>query len=336
MRAQQQSTLDLPDREKAPIPYEQAAFWERLSFWIKDSCSEVDTDEKRIEWLVENLRTDKNAPVVTRETVERWAGKRSPCRPTLPNIQWILAALNKVRCPKGKGELKREDLLAGLPKYKGAPRGVHAHTRKDRPRENVRPGVPASTGPEPASGDGVSDSEERTSEQGLAALRAEVVAILARSPELVQALTELKYSSQDAASAQDVARRLCSTHARQAASDLAKLANRVVKGAYRQQLPDLLYCLLPLVVDWVEILPKVSDTEVEGNDLELPLKTETVTEIFLARDERRRCFFAPGDLEPQGISHMGAAPLGRCDFNYLTLRSWGFALASVDGTLPSA
>lgn len=136
-----------------------------------------------------------------------------------------------------------------------------------------------------------------------AELKQKLEEVLRESPALVKAL--LGYLSPAGAERDPVkaiANGLTLRHARDVVKDLSELTQQdpTLRGA----VVKLLGHVLPLAVDWDDLLAQAEAQKVKPDVLELPLRTMTLAEVINARLDGRSCQLVAGGYDMQGVAHV--------------------------------
>ncbi|MEO7328620.1 MAG: hypothetical protein ABI193_08585 [Minicystis sp.] len=133
----------------------------------------------------------------------------------------------------------------------------------------------------------------RGSSEEFADLVAEIEALLARARELMEALVRLKYAD---GAADGLPRRLAQALLKaepgRVAKDLADLTKE--RPGLRDKARDLLCVVLPQAKNWDELVLQVEEAMAGRRSLVLRVRTETVAEILVARDQGRACEYLAG------------------------------------------
>lgn len=136
-----------------------------------------------------------------------------------------------------------------------------------------------------------------------AELKKKLEAVLRESPALVKALHGYSTpmgTERDPVKA--IANGLTLRHARDVVADLNELTNQ--DSTLRVAVVKLLGHVLPLAVDWDDLLAQAEAQKVQQDVLELPLRTMTLAEVINARLDGRSCLLVPGSYDMEGVAHV--------------------------------
>ncbi len=136
-----------------------------------------------------------------------------------------------------------------------------------------------------------------------AELKQKLEEVLRESPALVKALHGyLSPAGAERDPVKAIANGLTLRHARDVVKDLSELTQQdpTLRGA----VVKLLGHVLPLAVDWDDLLAQAEAQKVKPDVLELPLRTMTLAEVINARLDGRSCQLVAGGYDMQGVAHV--------------------------------